>query len=51
MANESQSPEGATADPRPKEDFRRPFGALGLLGTGYLGLAPQATCLDSFGVP
>ena len=48
MPNESPSPEGATADPCSKEDCRRPFGAQGCCGTGYLGLTPQATCRCPF---
>src|SRR5436305_12797215 len=45
MPHESQSPEGATADPHSEEDCRRPLGALGLWrnrppGAGAPGYMP-----------
>src|SRR3954471_6440934 len=44
-----QAPKGRR-QPTDRLSCLRPFGALGWLGGLFLGLKPQATCLDPFGV-
>jgi hypothetical protein len=44
-----QSPEGAAASHLEMVTCRRPCGALEMVWPPTLGLAPQATCLGSFG--